>query len=187
MDDESFAGSNVDESVTDVSVVGCANGNDGGGQPPPTKNTVVTPAAPAPSAFSQSEMRKSKSPPSSFVEPAAAFRGGAACSSPKRLFAHTKTGRSSGLEDGASNDPCDVSVDARRRFREAAAMSAHARAFAAPPKPHLARVTGDFKNVGVGNQSERPGANVVFGAGRRVANENAVLAPVMVKSTTRFI
>jgi hypothetical protein len=187
MDDESFAGSNVDESVTDVSVVGCANGNDGGGQPPPTKNTVVTPAAPAPSAFSQSEMRKSKSPPSSFVEPAAAFRGGAACSSPKRLFAHTKTGRSSGLEDGASNDPCVVSVDARRRFREAAAMSAHARAFAAPPKPHLARVTGDFKNVGVGNQSERPGANVVFGAGRRVANENAVLAPVMVKSTTRFI
>ena len=122
------------------------------------------------SAFSAAEMRRaeerarrdgtratgpgpgSKSPPSSFVDPVSAP------GSPEPLRRNV-------------NGTAAVSEEARRRFRSAAATSAHARAFAAPPRPHLAA-------------SSAGGA--VMGAGRAVAPAPEG-PPAMVKSTTRFL
>ena len=144
------------------------------------KSVPETPpsTAPAPnetSAFSQSEMRraKSRSPPSSFVDGAdGAFGSGVSVAngSPQKGGTRFTNG------DSASA----VSVDARRRFREAANLSAHARAFAHPPPPHL---TSSLSDPNAENRDA-----LVMGAGRKVSaplNENG--APKMVKSTTRFI
>ena len=94
----------------------------------------------------------SKSPPSSFVDPVSAP------GSPEPLRRNV-------------NGTAAVSEEARRRFRSAAATSAHARAFAAPPRPHL-------------TASSAGGA--VMGAGRAVAPAPEG-PPAMVKSTTRFL
>lgn len=77
-----------------------------------------------------------------------------------------------------------ISAEARRRFQQAAATSAHARAFAAPPAPHLAAVSAAGGGVSSGEADERRRA--VMGAGRAVAPAPAG-RPAMVKSTTRFL
>jgi hypothetical protein len=139
------------------------------------------------SAFSAAEMRRaeerarrqngvatgpgSKSPPSSFVDPVSAP------GSPEPVRRN--------VNGTAAARPAPVSEEARRRFQHAAATSAHARAFAAPPRPHLAT-----SSAGGGERSpyERLGSskNAVMGAGRAVAPETEG-PPAMVKSTTRFL
>ena len=139
------------------------------------------------SAFSAAEMRRaeerarrqngvatgpgSKSPPSSFVDPVSAP------GSPEPVRRN--------VNGTAAARPAPVSEEARRRFQHAAATSAHARAFAAPPRPHLAA-----SSAGGGERSpyERLGStkNAVMGAGRAVAPETEG-PPAMVKSTTRFL
>ena len=139
------------------------------------------------SAFSAAEMRRaeerarrqngvatgpgSKSPPSSFVDPVSAP------GSPEPVRRN--------VNGPAAARPAPVSEEARRRFQHAAATSAHARAFAAPPRPHLAASSaggGEFAPY------ERLGStkNAVMGAGRAVAPETEG-PPAMVKSTTRFL
>ena len=145
-------------------------------------------AARTESAFSAAEMRRaeerarrqngvatgpgSKSPPSSFVDPVSAP------GSPEPA-------RRNGNGTAAAGRPAAVSEEARRRFQHAAATSAHARAFAAPPRPHLAT-----SSAGGGERSpyERLAStkNAVMGAGRAVAPETEG-PPAMVKSTTRFL
>ena len=140
------------------------------------------------SAFSAAEMRRaeerarrqngvatgpgSKSPPSSFVDPVSAP------GSPEPVRRNVNG-------TAAAGRPAPVSEEARRRFQHAAATSAHARAFAAPPRPHLAT-----SSAGGGERSpyERLGSskNAVMGAGRAVAPETEG-PPAMVKSTTRFL
>ena len=139
------------------------------------------------SAFSAAEMRRaeerarrqngvatgpgSKSPPSSFVDPVSAP------GSPEPVRRN--------VNGPAAARPAPVSEEARRRFQHAAATSAHARAFAAPPRPHLAA-----SSAGGGERwpYERLGSskNAVMGAGRAVAPETEG-PPAMVKSTTRFL
>ena len=140
------------------------------------------------SAFSAAEMRRaeerarrqngvatgpgSKSPPSSFVDPVSAP------GSPEPVRRNVNG-------TAAARPALLVSEEARRRFQHAAATSAHARAFAAPPRPHLAT-----SSAGGGERSpyERLGStkNAVMGAGRAVAPETEG-PPAMVKSTTRFL
>jgi hypothetical protein len=120
-------------------------------------------------------------PPSSFADPVSApgspeRRAGVAAgthsASPTTFLAKKKD-----VSDA-------ISAEARRRFQQAAATSAHARAFAAPPAPHLAAVSAAGGGVSSGEADERRRA--VMGAGRAVAPAPAG-RPAMVKSTTRFL
>ena len=129
-------------------------------------------------AFSAAEMRAAaigadaalacKSPPSTFADPVSVP------GSPDR----TDSGRPSPARSGARG--ALVSEEARRRFQQAAATSAHARAFAAPPRPHLSQ-----KSAGAIAETDAR-RRAVMGAGRAVPPPPEG-PPAMVKSTTRFL
>jgi len=162
------------------------------GDPPASVLDVAGEVSEVAGAFSAAEMRRSareevgRLPPSSFADPVSApgspeHRAGVAAGtrgsgSPTSFLAKKK-------ETPVSETL--ISAEARRRFQQAAATSAHARAFAAPPAPHLAAVSAAGGGVsGVSEADERRRA--VMGAGRAVAPAPAG-RPAMVKSTTRFL
>ena len=161
------------------------------GDPPASVLDVAGEVSEVAGAFSAAEMRRSareevgRLPPSSFADPVSApgspeHRAGVAAGtrgsgSPTSFSARKK-------ETPVSETL--ISAEARRRFQQAAATSAHARAFAAPPAPHLAAVSAAGGGVSSGEADERRRA--VMGAGRAVAPAPAG-RPAMVKSTTRFL
>ena len=110
-----------------------------------------------------------KSPPSSFADPVSVPGSPARAAPADPGRASTERAR------GAL-----VSEDARRRFQRAAATSAHARAFAAPPRPHLRRESAGAAAEAAASRT------AVTGAGRVVAPPPEG-PPATVKSTTRFL